>query len=65
MVSHSSQVKALAASEGGFKDNSQLKEIRSDRVRWLHEDDSTVSALMEAMVVSHPHHILIFLTSSS
>lgn len=43
------EVKALAASEGGFKDNAQLKEIRSDRVRWLHEDDSTVSALMEAM----------------
>lgn len=43
------EVKALAATEGGFKDNAQLKEVRSDRVRWLHEDDSTVSALMEAM----------------
>lgn len=43
------EIRALASTEGGFKDNAQLKEIRSDRVRWLHEDDNTCGELMRAL----------------
>ena len=43
------EIRALASTEGGFKDNAQLKEIRSDRVRWLHEDDNTCGELMHAL----------------